>query len=103
VNVVMTRRHASLVALLLTCMSTACGPPRPMAIPGASGRGGPRQTGSSTTGAGPNDVRMDVKRVAGKEPPTTLIAEDGTKCIVTESRFRETEVGNKAVCAWRAR
>ena len=44
---------------------------------------------------------MDAKRVAGKEPPTTLIAEDGTKCVVTENRYRETNVGDEAWCVWR--
>jgi hypothetical protein len=74
-----------------------------MAIPGPGGRGGgPRQAGSTAPRAGPKDIRLDLKRVAGKEPPTTLIAEDGTRCIVTEGRFRETEIGGDALCAWRA-
>jgi hypothetical protein len=97
------RGRTALVALLLTVVATACGPPRPMAIPGPGGRGGgARETGSSTTRAGAKDIRLDVKRVAGKEPPPTLIAEDGTRCIVTEGRFRETEIGGNALCAWRA-
>jgi hypothetical protein len=44
---------------------------------------------------------MDAKRVAGKESPVTLIAEDGTKCVVTEDRYRETRVGDEAWCVWR--
>jgi hypothetical protein len=73
-----------------------------MAIPGSGGRGGgPRQTGA-TTGRGPTDARVDAKRVTGKEPPTTLIAQDGTRCVVTEGRYRETEIGSEVWCAWTA-
>jgi hypothetical protein len=93
----------ALVALLLAGVSAACGPPRPMEIPGPGGRGGvPGETGGSTARQGGRDVRLDAKYVAGKEPPTTLIAEDRTRCIVTESRYRETEIGSKVWCEWRA-
>jgi hypothetical protein len=102
-NVAGNWRRSAVVALALAGIWTACGGPQPMAIPGPGGRGGgPRQTGSSTNREGPKDIRLDVKRVTGKEPPTTLIAEDGTRCMVTESRFRETEIGGNALCAWRA-
>ena len=102
-NVASNRRRSALVALALAGIWTACAGPQPMAIPGPGGRGGgPRQTGSSTDRVGPADIRMDVKRVTGKDPPTTLIAADGTRCMVTEARFRETEIGANALCAWRA-
>jgi hypothetical protein len=42
------------------------------------------------------------KRVAAKEEPSTLVAEDGTRCTVTKSRFRKVDVGDWATCAWRA-
>jgi hypothetical protein len=102
-NAVSIRGRIVLVALALSCAWTACGPLRPLAIPGARGRGGPpREAGASTARGGVKDIRVEPKRVAGKEPPTTLIAEDGARCIVTESRFRETEIGSNAWCAWRA-
>jgi hypothetical protein len=85
--------------MLTLVVAAACGPPQPMAIPGRDG--GPRQTGGSRNGRAPRDVRLDAKPVAGKEPPTTLIAEDGTKCVVTEDRYRETKVGDEAWCVWR--
>lgn len=44
---------------------------------------------------------MDGKQVAAKEPPTILVAYDGTKCAVTEARYRETNVGDEAWCVWR--
>jgi hypothetical protein len=69
-----------------------------MALPGRDG--GPRQTGGGRTGRTPRDIRVDAKRVAGKEPPTTLIAEDGTKCVVTEGRYREIKIGDEAWCTW---
>ncbi len=94
-------RCARTVAVVLTLVvaASACGPPQPMAIPGRDG--GPRQTGGSKTGRTPRDLRMDAKRVAGKERPATLIAEDGMKCVVTEDRYRETKVGDEAWCVWR--
>jgi hypothetical protein len=100
-NVAGIRGCAAIVALALTCASPACGGPRPLELPGPGGRGGiPRE--GTTTRAGPKDIRLDVKRVSGKEPPTTLIAEDGTRCIVTEGRYREAKIGSDAWCAWRA-
>lgn len=91
--------RAAAVMFTLVTGAGACAPPQPLAIPGRDG--GPRQTGGARTGRAPRDVRMDAKRVAGKEPPTTLIAEDGTKCVVTENRYRETNVGDEAWCVWR--
>lgn len=41
------------------------------------------------------------KTVAGKEAPNMLVATDGSICIVSEERFEKTEVGMKALCAWR--
>ena len=41
------------------------------------------------------------KTVGGKEPPNMLVATDGSICIVSEERFEKTEVGMKALCAWR--
>ena len=40
------------------------------------------------------------KRVLAKSPPETLIAADGTVCRVAAERFRRTEPGRVAACAW---
>lgn len=92
------RTRVVLVALALITGGAGCAPPRPLGIPGRDG--GPRQGGGSNTGRTPRDIRADAKRVAGKQPPTTLIAQDGTRCVVTEERYRETNVGDEAWCVW---
>jgi hypothetical protein len=97
-----SRARTSVALLALIVGAVACGPPlQPLAIPGRDG--GPRQTGGASTGQKPRDVRMDAKRVAGKEPPTTLIADDGMRCVVTEARYRDTKIGDEAWCVWQYR
>ena len=90
--------RVALVALVLTVGAAACAPPQPLAIPGRDA--GPRETDGTRTVNTPRDMRADAKRVAGKEPPTTLIAQDGMKCRVTEGRYRETNIGDEAWCVW---
>jgi hypothetical protein len=41
------------------------------------------------------------KRVAEKEEPATLVASDKTRCTVTADRFKDTHVGDDAICDWR--
>lgn len=41
------------------------------------------------------------KTVAAKEEPATLIAPDGTMCIVTAGKFNEIKVGDRVWCSWR--
>ena len=41
------------------------------------------------------------KKVADKEEPATLIASDRTRCTVTADRFKNTRVGDDAICDWR--
>lgn len=72
-----TRHHLPLVALL----ASGC-----MIFPRAGGRGVP--------------VGLGEKPVASKEPPTSLIAVDGTRCLVTEEKFRNTAVGERVWCYW---
>jgi hypothetical protein len=43
------------------------------------------------------------KTVAAKEAPTTLVAVDGTVCIVPAAKFESTEVDDRVWCAWTAR
>ncbi|HMA23673.1 MAG TPA: hypothetical protein VKP00_06755 [Gemmatimonadaceae bacterium] len=45
---------------------------------------------------------MSRKRVAGKQEPATLIADDRSRCTVTAERFRDTKVGDNVICDWRA-
>jgi len=47
-------------------------------------------------------VSATRKRVAEKEEPATLIANDKTRCTVTADRFKDTHVGDDAICDWRA-
>jgi len=89
-------------ALVLALGASACvGGPQPLRIP----RGGhdPRETPGSRgdRGARVLEAALTSKVVAGKEPPTTLIAEDASRCTVTEGRYREIQIGDRALCAWR--
>jgi hypothetical protein len=43
------------------------------------------------------------KPVAGHEAPTTLVALDGSRCMVTAKRFEETAPGEKVWCNWQGR
>ena len=41
-----------------------------------------------------------IKKVIAKDPPETLLAEDGTICRVARERFRTTDVGTPMRCNW---
>jgi hypothetical protein len=59
--------------------------------------------GASASGPkrGPEPTRgLLRKRVAGKEAPSLLLAQDGTSCPVTPERFRDVTVGDHEVCVW---
>lgn len=68
-----------------------------MSHPPLGGRGG---GGASGSGGSISDARLSQKTVTAKHEPTTLVAFDGSRCVVTESRFRETVVGEKVWCVW---
>jgi hypothetical protein len=91
------------VSALVTVGLTSLGACRvqPLTIPGKARD--PREMPGSTANRGANDVEPAVasKRVAAKEAPLTLIAEDGARCTVTESKFNNTRVGDTVFCAWR--
>jgi hypothetical protein len=38
--------------------------------------------------------------VLTKQPPETLVADDGTVCRVAPDRYRETEAGALIACPW---
>jgi len=42
------------------------------------------------------------KRVAEKEEPATLIANDKTRCTVTADRYKDTHIGDDVICDWRS-
>lgn len=46
------------------------------------------------------DPSLSQKTVTSKEPPTMLVAFDGSTCLVTDKRYRETVIGEKAWCVW---
>ena len=68
------------------------GTPGPAALPAPAGQ-------PATATSNPN---MSRKRVAGKQEPATLIADDRSRCTVTAERFRDTKVGDDVICDWRA-
>ena len=41
-----------------------------------------------------------LKKVTAKDPPETLLAEDGTICRVAPERFRSTSIGALVRCNW---
>jgi hypothetical protein len=42
------------------------------------------------------------KAVYSKREPITLVSRGQTECIVSEAKYRETNVGDKVRCEWRA-
>ena len=66
-------------------------------------------SGSTTIGATPGGgvgvvsgrrLGWATKRVATKEAPDTVIAEDGAACRLSHSRFEEVKVGQRLLCDW---
>ena len=51
----------------------------------------------------PVRMRYDTKRVTKKDGDYTLVAADGTKCMVPAQTFDATSVGDEVACAWRNR
>jgi len=41
-----------------------------------------------------------LKLVYGKQPPSFLIARDGTQCGVSEEKFERTIIGRSVWCVW---
>ena len=40
------------------------------------------------------------KPVVGKQPPSLLLARDGTQCTVSEDKFERTIIGTSVWCVW---
>ena len=63
-------------------------PPGPPGTPGGDAAGSP-------------ETRTVMRnRVASKQEPYTLLAEDRTTCQVSADRFRDVKVGDTEVCLW---
>ncbi len=94
------RRAACSAAVLALIGPGACRP-QPLTIPGKARD--PREMPGSSTNRGPREVEPAIasKRVAAKEPPVTLVAEDGSRCAVTESKYDNARIGDTVFCAWR--
>jgi hypothetical protein len=79
-----------LLAVGLVAVVIACAPGPPRVIPRSGGVG----------------VEQGVvlgwawKRVLTKDPPATLVAEDGTVCRVAPDRYADTKVGRGINCDW---
>lgn len=63
---------------------------------GGRGDGGVTPAGSASV----KDAALSQKTVTAKAEPATLIAFDGSKCVVTTAKFRDTVVGTKVWCVW---
>ncbi len=48
------------------------------------------------------DPAMDRKVVVSKEKPISLIAADGSRCLVTEGKYSGTALGDHVWCMWSA-
>ena len=51
-------------------------------------------------GRGDAAPRMQRKRVQDKVAPSTLVADDGTWCTVSATKFAQTAVSTRAWCVW---
>ncbi|HEY9516908.1 MAG TPA: hypothetical protein VIQ74_14615 [Gemmatimonadaceae bacterium] len=49
------------------------------------------------------DPALDRKAVVMKEAPTSLIASDGSRCLVGEKKFTHTDIGDRVWCMWSAK
>lgn len=103
----MPRIGSRLIACGLVLSIAACTHRSRMAGPGAvRGSGTPAAAALPTPTGQPASAKStpnaSIKRVSGKEEPATLIAADRSSCTVTPNRFRNTKVGDSALCDWRA-
>jgi hypothetical protein len=91
-----------LTILAVAFAAMACAPYQTLKRPGAGGGDREIPTGTSSRGSG-GSGQSDVgrKAVYGKEDPATFVAQDGSRCAVTEKRYRETALGEVVWCAWK--
>ena len=85
------RPHRTVVASSFALLLAAC----------AQGR--PRIETTPAGGIGVTAGRRlgwETKRVMTKQPPETLVAEDGTVCRVSPDRYKDTAAGARVECDW---
>lgn len=84
-------------------LGVACGLPRlPSPLPGDPlTPEPPPSTRPAETAAVPHKPELGSKRVARKELPSRLVADDGMACDVSAKRFADTEPGDAVWCVWR--
>lgn len=61
----------------------------------------PPTAGRAPRTAGPATPVVAQKKVSSKQEPATLIAFDGSRCVVNAPKFRETAIGESVWCAWK--
>lgn len=88
---------AALVLALLAI--SACRWQGMQKAPPLGGRGG---GGATPSGGAASEATVSQKTVTAKHEPSTLVAFDGSRCVVTQTRFRETVIGEKVWCVWSA-
>ena len=49
------------------------------------------------------DPALDRKAVVTKEEPLSLIAADGSRCLVGEDKYAHTDIGDRVWCVWSAK
>lgn len=76
--------------------------PQGLPSPGELQAPGSLPSVGTQTPSGRTTAVASRKRVAEKEEPATLIANDKTRCTVTADRFKDTHVGDDVICDWRA-
>ena len=98
-----------LFALMTATALAACSQPGrrtgtgPMGVPspGELQPAGSLPSVGAQSPTGRTTATASRKRVAEKEEPATLVATDKTRCAVTADRFKDTHVGDDAICDWR--
>jgi hypothetical protein len=88
-------RHLALLALLATSGCVGIMLPKRRV-----GDGGDRALPTAIVGS--PSIGLSSKEVYGKREPVTLMARDNTHCTVSEAKFRESSIGERVRCDWKA-
>ena len=102
------RRLAALGALCLGLGAAGCGLGVGTGGTSRSGVGQPAPPrslgpmGVDTIHHARTPTGLHRKAVVGKEAPSTLVARDGSRCVVDPGRYERREVGDRVWCVWRA-
>lgn len=88
-------------ALSLVVIAVACLPGGQRVDPLAGGRQVDENSRPTPPGRSTAERGIMAKRVIGKQDPNLLLADDDTSCAVSAERYRDTQIGKYAVCAWR--